>query len=286
MRGYEDPLPDSTADLAALYQHLLSKPVPAPQTLIIDGLDEVTTWNIAPYLSRSLPANFHVIITVRDAEAGRSGDFGIPAKQTAFLDLRGLGRTELGDALSAIDGWAAAFATDDSLLDEVVRVAAYDTDAEVRADPTYVRFLLEDAASGALTPATLARQPRRWGDYLENWWNDLIRVADDQVARDFFGTMAAALGPLRRTDLEQISPSLRAASGGMPTRSGSCSMRRAGSSSGTKKTAGSSRGGGCGNTCWASSGLGPSSLSSGCLPSARTGRASRASTHLTTTSRT
>ena len=33
-------------------------------------------------------------------------------------------------------------------------------------------------------------------------------------------------------------------------------MRRAGSSSGTKKTAGSSRGGGCGNTCWEAPGLG------------------------------
>jgi hypothetical protein len=211
--GREEQTPESIEQLRALYHHLLSQSARDSRVLVLDGLDEITAWDITPYLSRHLPANTHVILTVRDVGQDWVTAYGIPADQATHLELDGLSREELGAALRQVGGQGVVLADDDSLLDQVVQVAAYGADPDLGADPFFVRFLLEDAAVGRLTPQSLAQQPPGMEAYLDKWWNELSALAGDEPARDFFGSLMAALGPIYRADLAQINPSLRATGG-------------------------------------------------------------------------
>lgn len=71
-----------------------------------------------------------------------------------------------------------------------------------------VRFLAEEAATGSVTRDNVGDQPPGLERYLDGWWHEIRDVAGDQPSRDLFGTLSVALGPMSRTDLETISPSL------------------------------------------------------------------------------
>ena len=206
-------IPDSIEKLRAMYHHLLTEAVDEPLVLVLDGLDEVSSWKISPYLSRHLPANIHVIVTVRDVGQDWATVYEIPPDQIIHLKLDGLSREELGVAFRRVGGQGVVLGDDDTILDQIVRVAAYGDDTDLGADPLFVRFLLEDAAAGSLTPESLARQPRGVSAYLDQWWEELKVLAGNDAALDFFGTLAAALGPMGRADLVQINPSLRLTGG-------------------------------------------------------------------------
>ena len=216
--GDEEHIPESIEQLRATYQHILSKSTNDNRVLVLDGLDAISPWNITPYVCRHLPTRTKIILTVRDVGQDWGAAYGLPPDQTTHLRLDGLDREELGAALRQVGGPAAVLADDGSLLDQIVQVAAYGTDPDLGADPFFVRFLLEDAAAGRLTPQTLARQPSGLTAYLDQWWNELSTLAGDdptrdEPAQDFFGTLAAALGPIGSNDLKQVNPSLHATGG-------------------------------------------------------------------------
>jgi WD40 repeat protein len=206
--GHGGDMPTGIDELQALFHKLIDAPLDTTQVLVLDGLDEVTDWRLQPYLSRKLPRNLHIIMTVRDVGQDWQDDFKFPAEQRSHLPLGGLGSDEVADVLRSMGAEGAAFAEDAKLLGEVTRIAAYEEDPALGADPFYVRFLAEDIRAGHVTPTTIARQPQRLEDYLKEWWKDIKRLAGDIPTRELFGTLAAALGPLSRTDLEAVCPSL------------------------------------------------------------------------------
>ena len=213
LAGQNEPIPESIEQLRAIYQHVLSQSAPGRRVLVLDGLHEISSWNVGPYLSRRLPANTRVILTVRDTGQDWADAYGIPADQTVWLHLDGLNRDELADALRLVGEQGAVLADDGSLLDRIVAMAAYAADPDLGADPFFVRFLLDDVATGRLTAQSIIEQPRGLSAYLDRWWNELRELAGDDPARDFFGTLTAALGPVGLADLAGINPSLRSAGG-------------------------------------------------------------------------
>jgi hypothetical protein len=207
--GHRADLPDGVNELRALFHELVDRPLGHARVLVLDGLDEVSTWALAPYLSRRLPDYLHIVATIRDVGQDWRADYGIPAEQTVTLPLGGLDRGEIQGLFAGLGDAGVRIAADAALLDQIVARAAYENDAALGADPFYVRFLAEDMASGAVTPETIAAQPQGLGAYLDRWWKQIAALAGDAPVRDLFGTLAAAAAPIGRSDLEAVNQSLR-----------------------------------------------------------------------------
>ncbi len=205
---HDEELPERINDLRALFHRFVDEPLDRTQVLVIDGLDEVMGWRLEPYLSRPLPEHLHVIASVRDVGQDWRGLYGFPADQTLHLPLEGLDRDEVADVLRAVGRPGAQLAGDDELLSRVCEIVNYEADGTLGADPFYARYLAEDVRDGVLHPANLSDQPRGLEAYLDRWWQQIKKLAGDAPTRDLFGTLAVALGPIRRDDLEAANPSL------------------------------------------------------------------------------
>ena len=213
--GHTEELPNKLADLQALYHKFIDEKLECTQVLVLDGLDEVTTWKLHPYLSRRLPENLHIILTVRDIGQDWVNDYQLPDKQFQHLPLGGLTRDEVAQVLGLAGKGATIFADSPKLLDEVIRVSAYQENEALGADPFYVRFLAEDAANGRLTAANIGKQPKGLDNYLDVWWQNLEEVTNKfsnqeklDPVRDLLGTLTVTLGPINRKDMERINPCL------------------------------------------------------------------------------
>jgi hypothetical protein len=176
---------------------------------VLDGLDEVSQWKLAPYLGRRLPPHLHIIVTVRDVGQDWRADYGFPGDQVTPLPLGGLERSEIRELFAELGKAGARIASEDALLDHVVARAAYENDPRLGADPFYIRFLAEDVASAEVAPEEIPAQPQGLEAYLERWWKQIVQLAGDVPVRDLFGSLAAAVGPIARSDLETINASLR-----------------------------------------------------------------------------
>lgn len=205
-----DPLPDEQQinELRALYQRLIRTPLKYPRTLVLDGLDEVTQWSLAPYLSARLPDGLHVILSVRDVGQDWLSEYGLPQTQTGGLTLSGLRREDVAEVLIAAGGPASGVAASQEALRELMKVAAYEVDPARGADPFYVRLLADDLAAGHLNSSQLGAQPTGLSDYLHKWWEQLATTADVQPIADLLSTLTVTLGPISRADLEALNPSL------------------------------------------------------------------------------
>jgi hypothetical protein len=84
--GRDEEIPESIGQLRAMYHHLMSQPADSPVTVVLDGVDEVTSWQLRPYLSRRLPDMVRVVITMQDEQAS-AAKYYIPAEQTTLLKL-------------------------------------------------------------------------------------------------------------------------------------------------------------------------------------------------------
>jgi hypothetical protein len=201
--GRTGELPPGLDERRALYHELTREPLERTQVLVLDGLDEVTDWDLSPYLGVRLPKLFHVIATVRDVGQDWLREYGLPPEQTHELALGGLTRDEVVDVLRA----AGAPAADEQTVAAVVRVST-DEAAGDGSDPLFVRILAEDLASGAVGPAGMADRAPGLERYFDEWWASLKASAGDEPTRDLLGTLAAAAGPIARADLEALHPSL------------------------------------------------------------------------------
>jgi hypothetical protein len=215
--GLTDPPAGQPEDMRKRYDALLGRTPQGIQTVVLDGLDEVTGWDLSRYLARRLPPGLHFILTVRDTGRDPVEDFALPVDQVRSMPLVGLTREGVAAVLRAAGGRALPFAEDDGLLDQVLRVTAYDANRpELGADTFFVRFLAEDAAAGKVKPAELTKLPSQMEAYLDRWWRTMRtefgeegdRKNRQQALVDLAGTLTAALGPVGRADLEAINPSL------------------------------------------------------------------------------
>jgi hypothetical protein len=207
--GETEPLPEGIPELRGRCYELLRRTPDRQRLLVLDGLDEVLSWKLAPYLSLRLPDRLHVLLTVRDVGQDWATEYQLPAEQTTSLRLGGLTREGVRQVLLAAGPRGAEFGRDERLLDAVFQASVTPGhEGEPRADPFYVRVLVEDVEAGELTPARIGRQPRGLANYLDGWWQGIKQLAGDAPTRELFGTLAAALGPIPRSDLEAINPSL------------------------------------------------------------------------------
>ncbi|MFV9507427.1 MAG: hypothetical protein AB4911_22980 [Oscillochloridaceae bacterium umkhey_bin13] len=206
--GHKEELPEKLNELRALYQHFLDIPLDRTRILVLDGMDEVTTWKLAPYVSRRLPNQLYIILTVRDVGQNWMSEYQLPAEQVTHLPLGGLDREEVRAVFRAAGSAGERLAADDSIVDMLVQRAAYQEDAALGADPLYVHVLAEDVQVGQLTQANLVDQPYGLSAYLERWWQEIKLQAGDRPTKDLFATLTVTLGPISRTDLECINPTL------------------------------------------------------------------------------
>jgi len=205
---YKEEVPEHLDQLTALFNQMMGEELEGTRILVLDGIDEVAAWSIRNYLLHPLPPGFHLIITLRDVGQDWMDVYGFSPEETAHLPLDGLSHQEVVQVLQTAGGLAATITGDESLLAEVIRVAAYPARQSLGADPFYVRILAEDLASGQLKSFEIGQQPRGLNRYLDGWWKAIKVMAGDQPAKDLFGTLAAAQGPIFRTDMEAINTSL------------------------------------------------------------------------------
>jgi hypothetical protein len=205
------PLPTESdlPELRALFQTYLDRAAPGTRVLVLDDVDEVVGWELTPYLGGRLPDGLHVILTTR--EPGGSLDYArisLPFDQTDFLQLEGLRQNEVRDVLVAAGGQAAALAGRPDVIAEIVRIAVLDSDAEGRADPLYLRFLVEDLRDQRLSPASLAERPRGLNGYFQAWYATVLHAHGTEALRGLCATLVCARGPLHRDDLQRLHPDL------------------------------------------------------------------------------
>jgi hypothetical protein len=129
--GLTGQIPGRLNDLRALYYQFRDEPLERTQVLVLDGLDEVTHWKLAPYLSRRLHEKLRVIVTVRDMSQDWRDAYQFPADQVTHLSLDGLTRDDVAQVLHAV---GVARPNDSSLLDKVMRVSAYQANEALGAD--------------------------------------------------------------------------------------------------------------------------------------------------------
>lgn len=206
--GHTEQIPLDPNELRALYQGFFDKPLNHLRLLVLDGLDEVQTWSLAPYLSRRLPDGLHLILSVRDVGQDWLRDYQLPIDQVTHLPLDGLMLDEVAEVLRTVGHNGVALAEDPARLVQILQAAAYKNDPTLGGDPFYVRLLAEDVGTGLITAATVGQPPQGLEGYLNRWWQIIRQQAGDQTVRDLFGTLTAALGPINRTDLETINPNL------------------------------------------------------------------------------
>jgi hypothetical protein len=140
------PAQELHSDLVALFEYYLERPAPTPHAIVVDGLDEVTTWDVKQYLRRPLPDGIKMILTSRDTAYDSISEYGLPARQTRQLALEGLSRAEVADVLRQAGGTAEFVSKTAPLFDGLIQRVAYPTNPAFGADPFYVRILADELA--------------------------------------------------------------------------------------------------------------------------------------------
>jgi hypothetical protein len=201
--------PTTLSGWVTAYQHLFTMTLRDTRLLVLDGLDEVRAWSLRPYLTSPPGDHLKVILTIRDVGQNWADEYGLPTTHTTHFSLSGLTRDDVAHVLRLAGTTAATFADDAALLDRVVQVTS-PSGTVTGSDPLYVTFLADDLQHTRVTTDTLGVQPRRLEDYLADWWKQIVSdAAEDSAALDLLGTLAAALGPIRRDDLITLHASLK-----------------------------------------------------------------------------
>lgn len=206
--GHDAPLPHTLGELRALYQRFQAMPLTDNRALVLDGLDEVTGWSLAPYLGR-LAEGVHLILSARKTGVDWVSHFAMPADQVQLRELDALSPDEVRAILGRAGGEAARLAADSAFVERLMRLAGLDGDPERGADPFVVSFIAQDAADGDFDP----NLPAGMDAYLERWWQAIRQKFGpkgnrNQAVVDLLGSLTVALGPLSQADLEALNDSL------------------------------------------------------------------------------
>jgi hypothetical protein len=207
-QGIRLELPVRLPDLRATYYELLAAPSEQNRLLLLDGVDEVTSWRVAPYIGQRLPPQQHVVLTLRDVGQDWTQEFRLPNDATYYFSLSGLSVRGLADILHHAGGKARDLAANDTALRELARATQFEPDPQLGIDPLYARVAIEDIAAGVMTVESLRDDPRGLTNYLNKWWNSLTDTAGEGTVGEVLGVLTVALGRLSHDDLERMVPSL------------------------------------------------------------------------------
>ncbi|MFE1901870.1 helix-turn-helix domain-containing protein [Streptomyces yangpuensis] len=170
-----DPAHVPGLDPTSLQQHfrgLLARQPRKQTVVVLDAIDELAkTSELGPLLPHRLPPGMTVVLSARWLD-GRSylDDIGFRADHLGLrVSLPGLDLAALVELLGMARGKAPALAADEDFVAEMYRVSA--------GDPFYIRFLVDDAATGRLTRQTVMRMPTGLEGYLDQQLEQLYRSA-------------------------------------------------------------------------------------------------------------
>ncbi|MFE0651133.1 helix-turn-helix domain-containing protein [Streptomyces sp. NPDC059534] len=177
------------------FHALTRRTPPEPTVVVLDAVDELEPPDqLRTLLPRRLPEGLVFVLSGR-AQGDRSclDDIALsPADVGLHLRLAGLDEQALVELLRMAGGRAAALARDTDFVARLHRVSA--------GDPFYVRFLVEDAASGVLTRDNAERVPTGLESYLDQQLEQLNRSAHRAEHVEILGFLLEA-GTLSGMDL-------------------------------------------------------------------------------------
>jgi WD40 repeat protein len=183
-----------------------------PDVLILDGIDEIQGWSIANYVAGASPKHLHVIVSIRDTGQEWRSKYRLQGPDVKELRLDGFGEESVVELFSATGPHTAALIQKPGALAAVMKAAAIGpvdantNRAATNADPLYIGLLAKEALEKEFDVADLEQQPEGLAAYLDVWWQELLDVAGERPALLLFATLAAAQGPLARSDLEALVP--------------------------------------------------------------------------------
>ncbi|MFE5482295.1 helix-turn-helix domain-containing protein [Streptomyces sp. NPDC056527] len=182
-------------NLERQFHALMKRPPREPTVVVLDAVDELEPPDqLRTLLPRRLPEGLVVVLSGR-AQGDRSclDDIALsPADLGLHVHLAGLGEQALVELLRMAGGQAAGLARDEGFVAQMHRVSA--------GDPFYVRFLVEDAATGVLTRDNVERVPTGLEGYLDQQLEQLNRSAHRAEHVEILGFLLEA-GTLSGMDL-------------------------------------------------------------------------------------
>ncbi|MER7191373.1 AAA family ATPase [Streptomyces flaveolus] len=184
------------------FHALMKRPTQEPTVVVLDAVDELDPPDqLRTLLPRRLPEGLVLVLSGR-AQGDRSclEDIALsPADVGLHLRLAGLDEEALIELLRMAGGQAAGLARDADFVAQMHRVSA--------GDPFYVRFLVEDAATGVLTRDSVERVPTGLEGYLDQQLEQLNRSAHRAEHVEILGLLLEA-GTLSGMDLCTLVPGL------------------------------------------------------------------------------
>lgn len=179
------------------FMRLLATSPQKPTVIVIDAIDEVDRH--PNYLRGLLPlrvSSGYVIILSARSQGDRCylPEVGLsPDRVDLHLRLPGLDAAAVRELVGQAGGYASAMTNNNNFIAELCTVS--------RGDPFYLRFLVEDVASGVLTPRNVHLTPTGLAPYLDMQLAQLDRAAYRAQQRDVLGLILQAGQPLGREDL-------------------------------------------------------------------------------------
>ncbi|NWL26058.1 hypothetical protein DM794_03120 [Paenarthrobacter ureafaciens] len=183
-----------------------------PDVLILDGIDEIQGWSIANYVAGASPMHLHLIVSIRDTGQEWRSKYRLQGPDVKELRLDGFGEKSVVELFSATGPHTQALIQKPGALAAIMKAAAIGpmgastNRVAANADPLYIGLLAKEALEKEFDVADLEQQPEGLAAYLDVWWQELLDVAGERPALLLFATLAAAHGPLARSDLEALVP--------------------------------------------------------------------------------
>jgi hypothetical protein len=204
--GEGQPMPTENSELRGHLQALLRQSSSNPKVILLDGVDEVDRHPsfMLGLLPRRLPDNLFIVFSARTRGTGDYlSELGLTTADIGKrIALAGLDSPAIQELLAQAGGPAPAFAQSRTFIRSLTEVS--------RGDPFYLRFLVEDVATGKLGPSNIADMPTGLPEYLDRQFSILDRHSYLPQHRDILGLILTAYGPLSRRELIQMVDGLDA----------------------------------------------------------------------------
>lgn len=195
-----------TRSLEEEFISLTSNPYSEKTVVVLDGIDELGPEDkLAGLLPKRLPAELVIVLSARTkSDDGRSylpyvglstSDIGL------LLPLPGLDTPAIVSLLEKAGGAAVPLASEKRFVQGLHAVS--------RGDPFYLRFLVEDVASGKLTGENIDQTPSGLEDYLDLQFEILARCGH-RPEHVLICSLLLEADALSRSDLIALVPGLNA----------------------------------------------------------------------------
>jgi Helix-turn-helix domain len=186
---------------------LMSNPYPTKTVVVLDGIDELGHGDKLDGLMQKRPPQGLVIVLSARTKGNDTNNTYLPDVGLSLSDiglrvtLPGLDMPAIVSLMQEAGGAAVALARDQRFVQGLHAVSG--------GDPFYLRFLVEDVASGTLTAANIDQAPSGLEGYLDLQFKILRRSGHRPEHKQIFCLLLEA-GALSGADLIPLVPGLDA----------------------------------------------------------------------------